>query len=116
MKNPDNPQDGFEPYRFLTVPTKNSLSEGHSDSSNVGRPGLANRDLPLDIASLAVNITHLSLWVPPANFKDTNLELVVAVATAGGTVSVSGSFYSYFHNVISALISNGVFWHILFRK
>ncbi|VDM25151.1 unnamed protein product [Hydatigera taeniaeformis] len=88
MNCPKDPLRGFKPYRNFSVSSKNSFSEGGSGdlSKSSGRSDVANRDLPLDIVSTAVKIIHLSLWTPPTDFEDSDLEFVVAVATAGGTV------------------------------
>lgn len=93
MNCPKDPLRGFKPYRNFSVSSKNSLSEGGSGDCgrSSGRLDVINRDLPLDIVSTAVKIIHLSLWTPPADFEEPELELVVAVATAGGTVHVNSA-------------------------
>nr|CDS20121.1 apoptotic protease activating factor 1 [Echinococcus granulosus] len=90
MNCPKDPLRGFKPYRNFSVSSRNSLSEAGGGDCGRGnsRPRVASRDLPLDIVSTAVKITHLSLWTPPVDFEEPELELVVAVATAGGTVHV----------------------------
>ncbi|VDK37537.1 unnamed protein product [Taenia asiatica] len=90
MNCPKDPLRGFKPYRNFSVSSKNCLPEGGGGDCgrSSGRLDVANRDLPLDIVSTAVKIIHLSLWTPPADFEEPELELVVAVATAGGTVHV----------------------------
>ncbi|KAM7535437.1 hypothetical protein Aperf_G00000098196 [Anoplocephala perfoliata] len=87
---PKDPLRGFKPYRQLSITSKNSLSEPRRDFDRncSGRPSGACRDLPLDIISSAVKITHLSIWTPPQEFEDPELELVVAVATAGGSIYI----------------------------
>lgn len=81
-----DPLRGFKSYRHLCISSKSSVSE---PGCGGGRPTAVSRDLPLDIISSAVKVTHLSLWTPPQDFEDSELELVVAAATAGGTVHVS---------------------------
>uniref|UniRef100_A0A5K3ET71 WD_REPEATS_REGION domain-containing protein n=1 Tax=Mesocestoides corti TaxID=53468 RepID=A0A5K3ET71_MESCO len=87
MNVPRDPLSGFKPYRKLTVFSRNSISDSDCSGNN-GRPGTLNRDLPFEIVSTSMKITHLSLWTPPSNFEDPDLELVVAVITAGGNVHV----------------------------
>lgn len=87
---PKDPLRGFKPYCQLSIASKNSIPESRRDFDRncSGRLAIPYRDLPLDIVS-TVKITHLSLWTPPQDFEDPELELVVAVATAGGAVYVS---------------------------
>ncbi|VDD80977.1 unnamed protein product [Mesocestoides corti] len=92
MNVPRDPLSGFKPYRKLTVFSRNSISDSDCSGNN-GRPGTLNRDLPFEIVSTSMKITHLSLWTPPSNFEDPDLELVVAVITAGGNVHVSRTQY-----------------------
>ncbi|VDO01763.1 unnamed protein product [Rodentolepis nana] len=81
----NDPLSGFRSYRHLSISSKCSTSE---PGCGEGRSTVASRDLPLDIVSSAVKVTHLSIWTPPQDFEDPELELVVGVATAGGTIHV----------------------------